>query len=69
MGFVSDAETRQAMVELEMKSVKMVMKYCRVYLICLQRFVIMVEHQALIEILSWFTLDTVENIRPQRMKE
>jgi hypothetical protein len=67
--FVSDAESRHVMVELEMNSVVWALKACRLFLIGLQNFTVVVDHQALVPILNKFTLDAVENPRLQRMKE
>lgn len=67
--FVSDAESRYAMVELEMKGVEWALKPCRLFLIGLQKLTVIVDHQALVPILNKFTLDAVENPRLQRMKE
>ena len=67
--FVTDAEANYAMVELEMKGVEWVIKKCRLYLLGLQHFTVVVDHQALVPIINKFTLDAVENPRLLPMKE
>jgi hypothetical protein len=64
--FVSDAESRYAMVELKMRGVEWALKACRLFL---QNFTVVVNHQNLVPFLNKFTLDAVENPRLQRMKE
>ena len=67
--FATDAESNYEMVELEMKGVEWAVKKCRLYLLGLQHFTVVVDHQALVPILNKFTLDAVENPRLQRLKE
>ena len=64
--FISETESRYAMVELELKSVEWAVKN---YLIGLPFFTLVVYHQPLVCILDRYTLDAVENLRLQRMKE
>ena len=42
---------------------------CRLYLLGLGNFTLMVDHQALVSILDRYTLDAVENSKLQRLKE
>lgn len=42
---------------------------CRLYLLGLPMFSLIVDHQALVIILDRYTLDAVENPKLQRMKE
>ena len=67
--FVSDTESRYAMVELELRAAQWAMKKCRLYLMGLPTFTLIVDHQPLVTILDRYTLDQVENPRLQRMKE
>ena len=67
--FLTDTETRYAMVELEMLAALWAMTKCRVYLLGLPTFSLVVDHRPLLPILDHYTLDAVENPRLQRMKE
>ena len=67
--FLSDAETRYATIELEMLAAVWAMSKCRLYLIGLQHFTLMMDHQPLIPILNHYSLDAVENPRLQRLRE
>jgi len=67
--FVTDTESRYAMVELELRAAHWAMKKCRLYLHGLPSFTLIVDHQPLVTILDKYTLDVVENPRLQRMKE
>ena len=67
--FVSDAESRYAVVELELCAVEWAMRKCRLYLIGLPSFTLVVDHQALVTILDKYTLDAVENPKHQALKE
>ena len=66
--FLSDTESRYAMVELEMLAVVWAMQKCQLYLHGLPSFELVVDHQPLVPILNDYTLDMVENPRLQRMK-
>lgn len=65
----SDTETRYAIVELELAAVEWAMRKCRLYLLGLPCFTLVVDHQALVSILDRKTLDLVENPKLQRLKE
>ena len=67
--FLSDTETRYAMVELELLAVVWALKKCRVFLQGFPHFDILVDHRPLLPILNDFTLDSIENSRLQRLKE
>lgn len=67
--FISDTESRYAMVELEFNGVEWAVKKCRLYLIGLPFFTLVIDHQPLVCILDRYTLVAVENLRLQRMKE
>jgi len=66
--FLSDTESRYAMIELELLAVVWATQKCRTYLLGLPSFTIVVDHQPLIPILNQYTLDMVENTRLQRLK-
>jgi hypothetical protein len=57
----TDTESRYAIVELELAAVEWAMQKCRLYLLGLPSFQLVVDHQALVTILSKYTLDAVEN--------
>jgi len=65
--FLSDTETRYAMIELEMLAIAWAMKKCRVYLAGIE-FEVVTDHQPLIPILNKYTLDEIENPRLQRIR-
>ena len=66
--FLSDAETRYAVIELEMLAVCWAVTKCRIFLAGLQHFLITTDHNPLIPILNTSRLDEVENPRLQRLK-
>lgn len=66
--FVSETESRYAMVELELLAATWAVAKCRQYLLGLRHFDLWVDHQPLKSILDWQTLDCVENPRLQRLK-
>jgi hypothetical protein len=65
----TDTESRYAIVELELAAVEWAIRKCKLYLLGLQQFTLMVDHQALVTILDSYTLDAVENPKLQRLKE
>lgn len=65
----TDTESRYAIVELELAAVEWAMRKCRLYLLGLHNFQLVVDHQALVTILDKYTLDAVENPKLQRLKE
>ena len=66
--FITEAESRYAMVELELIGAAWAMKKCRMYLLGLGHFTLVVDHQPLLSILNKQTLDYVDNARIQRIK-
>eukprot|EP00117_Sycon_ciliatum_P038875 scpid16023/ scgid28814/ Transposon Ty3-G Gag-Pol polyprotein; Gag3-Pol3; Transposon Ty3-1 TYA-TYB polyprotein; Capsid protein; p24; Spacer peptide p3; Nucleocapsid protein p11; Ty3 protease; p16; Spacer peptide J; Reverse transcriptase/ribonuclease H; p55; Integrase p61; Integrase p58 len=66
--FLTDTESRYAMVELELLAAVWAVHKCRVFLLGLPTFSLIVDHQPLISILNHQTLDMVENPRLQRLK-
>jgi transposase InsO family protein len=67
--FITDTESRYAIIELEMLGVVWAVKKLRVFLQGLPEFEIKVDHRPLVPILNSYTLDQVENLRLQRLKE
>lgn len=67
--FLSDTESRYAMVELELLALVWALRKCRIFLQGLPHFEAMVDHRPLLPILNDYTLDAVENLRLQRLKE
>lgn len=64
--FLSGAESRYAMIELELLAAVWAMKKCHVYLSGL-KFDLIVDHKPLIPILNNYTLDKVDNPRLVRL--
>jgi transposase InsO family protein len=67
--FVSDTESRYAMVELELLAVTWAIKKCKMYLMGLPHFMLIIDHNPLVPILNEKTMDHIENPRIMRMKE
>ena len=65
----SDTESRYAIVELELAGAEWAIRKCRLYLLGLPSFTLVVDHQALVSILDRHTLDAVENPKLQRLNE
>ena len=66
--FLSDAESRYAIIELEMLAVSWAVSKCRLFLAGLPHFQVVTDHHPLIPILNTHRLDEVENPRLQRLK-
>ena len=66
--FLSDAESRYAVIELEMLAVCWAILKCKLFLSGLQHFKVLTDHHPLIPILNNHCLDEVENLRLQRLK-
>ncbi len=66
--FISDTESRYAMVELELLGVKWAMEQCHIYLSGLPPFELIVDHQPLVSILNNKTLDCIDNARIRNLK-
>ena len=66
--FLSETETRYAMVELELLAVTWAAKKLRLFLLGLPHFTVVVDHQPLRSILDHQTLDSVDNGRLRRLK-
>ena len=63
--FLSDAETRYAMIELELLAILWTVEKCRIFLEGLPRFE-MSNYHSLVPILNNHSLDQIENPRLQR---
>ena len=66
--FLSDAESRYAIIELEMLAISWAVSKCRLFLAGLPHFKVVTDHHPLIPILNTHRLDEVENPRLQRLK-
>ena len=66
--FLSDAETRYAVIELEALSVAWAVRKCHIFLCGLPSFQILTDHRPLVPILNSKTLDEIENPRLQRLR-
>ena len=64
--FITDTESRYAMVELECLGAVWAMQKCRIYLAGLQ-FTLVTDHQPLVTIFNCHSLNQVENPRLQRL--
>lgn len=66
--FLTDTESRYAIIELEMLAVCWAVSKCKLFLTGLQHFTIITDHNPLIPILNHHRLDEIENPRLQRLK-
>ena len=66
--FLSDPETRYAVIELELLAVSWAIIKCNIFLAGLRHFTVMTDHHPLIPILNSHRLDEIENPRLQRLK-
>ena len=67
--FISETESRYAMVELELLAVVWAMNKCRYYLLGLPTFELKVDHRPLVPILNDKQLYDIDNPRLMRLKE
>ena len=67
--FITETERRYAMVELELLAVVWAMNKCKVYLIGLNNFTLIVDHNPLVPILNSKGIDEIDNPRILRLKE
>ena len=67
--FVTDTESRYAMIELELLAVVWAMQKCKLYLLGISKFNLIVDHRPLVPILNSKGLDEIENPRILRLKE
>ena len=66
--FLTDAESRYAIIELEMLAVAWATLKCHLFLAGLQHFQVVTDHNPLVPILNHHRLDEIENPRLQRLK-
>ena len=66
--FLTDTESRYAIIELEMLAICWAVAKCKLFLMGLQHFTIITDHNPLIPILNSHHLDEIENPRLQRLK-
>ena len=67
--FLSDVESRYAVVELEMLAVTWAVRKCHIYLAGMPEFNIITDHRPLVPILNSKSLAEIENPRLQRLRE
>ena len=67
--FLTETDSRYAMVELELLAATWAMKKCRIHLLGLELFELVVDHKALVTLLDKHRLDDVDNTRLKRLKE
>ena len=67
--FLSDAESRYAVIELEMAALVWAAKKCTTYLRGLPHFEVVTDHRPLLPILNHKYIGEIENIRLQRMRQ
>ena len=66
--FLTDPESRYAVIELELLAVVWAMSKCNIFLAGSPHFTVMTDHHPLIPILNSHRLDKIENPRLQRLK-
>lgn len=67
--FLTETESRYAMIEIELLGITWAVTKCRIYLLGQDSFKIVTDHKPLLSILNDQTLDGIENPRLQRLKE
>ena len=67
--FLSDTESRYAIIELEMLAVAWGIAKCRLFLAGIPHFQLVTDHHPLVPILNCHRLDEIENPRLQRLKK
>ena len=66
--FLSDPESRYAVIELELLTVAWAITKCKLFLAGLPHFIVITDHHPLIPILNSHRLDKIENPRLQCLK-
>ena len=66
--FLSNAESRYAIIELELLAMSWAITKCKLFLVGLPHFTVVTDHHPLIPILNNHRLDKIENPRLQRLK-
>ena len=64
---LTDAESRYAVIKLELLAVTWAVWKCRVFLMGMQQFDVITDHNPLISIINHHRLDEIENLRLQRL--
>ena len=64
--FISETESRYAMIELELLAIVWAVRKCRIFLTG-NHFEVVTDHRPLVPILNTYTLDQIENQRLQRL--
>jgi len=66
---LTDTENNYSIIEMELCGVVWATKKCRLYLLGLPHFSLVIDHQPLVLIIDKYSLDAVETPRLQRLKE
>ena len=66
--FLTNTETRYAVIKLELLAVAWATKKCRIFLSGLPTFTVITDHNPLVPILNNHRLDEIENPRLQRLR-
>ena len=66
--FLSDTESRYAVIEVELQGLCWATRKCHVFLKGLSQFQVILEHQPLIRVLNSKQLDEIENLRLLRLR-
>ena len=66
--FLSDPESRYAMIELECIAIMYGIKKCHMYLAGLEHFTVVTDHRPLVPIMNNYSLSQIENAKIQKIK-
>ena len=66
--FLTGAESRYAVIELELLAIAWAITKCKIFLAGLPHFIVITDHHPLVPILNSHRLDEIENPRLQRLK-
>ena len=66
--FLTDTETRYAVIELECLAVAWAVKRCHIFLSGIDHFTVVTDQNSLIPLLNSYRLDEIENLRLQRIR-
>ncbi len=67
--FTTETEAQYSMIKLELSAIVWATQKCRIYLLGLLHYKVIVDHKPLVPILNQYTLDMVETPRIQHQKE
>ena len=67
--FLADAESRYAVIELELLAISWAVSKCKIFLAGLPHFKVITDHYPLVPILNSHRLDEIENPRLQRLTQ